>query len=86
MKPGSVLSGEAASDAGLNATQTHWVTSYSAAELRTFHRERERKMPLSGLDPRMLIGILCKTEADWVDLRRAGVAEVRMPTGCEDTY
>jgi len=26
-------------------------------------------MPLSGLDPSMLIGFLCKDEADWIDLR-----------------
>ena len=72
---GSELSG-AASDVGLDATQMHYVTSYSAAELRTFHCERVRKMPLSGLDPSMLIGFLCKTEEDWIDLRRR-VAEVR---------
>ena len=34
-------------------------------------------MPLSGLDPSMLIGFLCKTEADWIDLQRR-VAEVRV--------
>ena len=56
-------------------TQTHYVSSYSAAELRTFHCERVRKIPLSGLGPSMLIGFLCKTEADWIDLRRR-VAEV----------
>ena len=71
-----MLSGEAGSEAGLDATQIHYVTSYSAAELRTFHCERVRRMPLSGLDPSMLIGFLCKTEADWIDLRRR-VAEVR---------
>ncbi|KAF8266378.1 hypothetical protein EI94DRAFT_1733232 [Lactarius quietus] len=71
---GSDLSG-AASDAGLDPTQVHYVTSYSAAELRTFHCERVRKMPLSGLDPSMLIGFLCKTEDDWIDLRRR-VAEL----------
>jgi cysteine protease ATG4 len=27
-------------------------------------------MPLSGLDPSMLIGFLCKNEADWIDLRQ----------------
>ena len=73
---GPVLSGEAASDAGLDATKVHYVLSYSAAELRTFHCERVRKMPLLGLDPSMLIRFLCKTEADWIDLRRR-VAEVR---------
>lgn len=74
---GSELSG-AVSDTGLDATQMHYVTSYSGAELRTFHCERVRKMPLSGLDPSMLIGFLCKTEEDWIDLRRR-VAEVRSP-------
>ena len=47
---GSVLSGEAASDAGSDVTQVHYVSSYRPAELRTFHRERVRKTPLSGLD------------------------------------
>jgi cysteine protease ATG4 len=70
-----VLSGEA-SDAGLDTTQMHYVISYSAAELRTFHCERVRKMLLLGMDPSMLIGFLCKTEADWIELRRR-VAEVR---------
>jgi cysteine protease ATG4 len=72
---GSELSG-GASDVGLDATQMHYVTSYSAAELRTFHCERVRNIPLSGLDPSILIGFLCKTEADWIDLR-SRVAEVR---------
>ncbi|KAN0134647.1 hypothetical protein V8E53_007432 [Lactarius tabidus] len=66
------------SNAGLDLSQVHYVTSYSAAELRTFHSERVRKMPLSGLDPSMLIGFLCKTEADWMDLR-CRVAEVCNP-------
>ena len=35
---GSVLSGETGSEAGFGATQTHYVTSYSTAELRTLHR------------------------------------------------
>ena len=67
---GSVLSGEVTSDAGLDATKVHYVTSYSAAELQTFHCERVRNMPPSGLDPSKLIGFLCKTEVDWIDLRR----------------
>ena len=71
---GSELSGPG-SDVGLDPTQMHYVSAYSTAELRTFHCERVRKMPLSGLDPSMLIGFLCKTEADWIDLRRR-VAEV----------
>lgn len=72
---GSELSG-AASDSGLDITQIHYATAYSPTELRTFHCERVRKMPLSGLDPSMLIGFLCKNEADWLDLRQR-VTEVR---------
>ncbi|KAF9269781.1 hypothetical protein L218DRAFT_1072559 [Marasmius fiardii PR-910] len=55
---------------GLTPYQEHLISSYSVDELRTFHCERVRKMPLSGLDPSMLIGFLCKNEAEWVDFRR----------------
>jgi cysteine protease ATG4 len=55
----SELSG-AASDTNLDLTQTHYATAYSATELRTFHADRVRKMPLSGPYPSMLIGFLCK--------------------------
>ena len=54
----------------LDPLQEHYVNAYHAAELKTFHCERVRKMPLSGLDPSMLIGFLCKDEADWGDFRR----------------
>ena len=43
-----VLSGEAAGDAGLNATQVYYVTAYSAAEPRTLHCECMRKTPGAG--------------------------------------
>ncbi|KAJ6503191.1 Neutral/alkaline non-lysosomal ceramidase-domain-containing protein [Mycena vitilis] len=43
------------------AEQAFYAGAYSAAELRTFHSERVRKMPLGGLDPRMLIGSLPRT-------------------------
>lgn len=59
----------------LDQMQKHFVTAYSAAELKTFHCERVRKMPLSGLDPSMLMGFLCKNEQDWIDFK-AKVAEV----------
>lgn len=39
-------------------------------DLRTFHCDRVRKMPLSGLDPSMLLGFLCRDEQDWKDFRR----------------
>lgn len=57
-------------DRDLDAVQDHFVNAYSATELKTFHCERVRKMPLSGLDPSMLIGFLCKDEEDWIDFRK----------------
>ncbi|CAL1697204.1 unnamed protein product [Somion occarium] len=54
---------------GLDPLQRHYVTAYSPAELKTFHCDRVRKMPLSGLDPSMLMGFLCKDEHDWNDFR-----------------
>ncbi|KJA22323.1 hypothetical protein HYPSUDRAFT_41184 [Hypholoma sublateritium FD-334 SS-4] len=54
----------------VDAVQLHYCNAYSAAELRTFHCERVRKMPLSGLDPSMLIGFVCRDERDWWDFRR----------------
>ncbi|KNZ71586.1 Cysteine protease ATG4 [Termitomyces sp. J132] len=48
----------------------HYVTAYPVAELKTYHCERIRKMPLSGLDPSMLIGFVCRDESDWEDFRR----------------
>lgn len=55
---------------GLDTVQQHYATAYSAAELKTFHCEQVRKMPMSGLDPSMLIGFLCRDEAEWADFRR----------------
>lgn len=63
---------------GMDETQAHYATAYSAQELRTFHCERVRKMPLSGLDPSMLVGFLCKDEEDWQDLR-VRLADVSLP-------
>ncbi|KAL1714431.1 peptidase family C54-domain-containing protein [Schizophyllum commune] len=51
------------------ALAAHYLAGYTAAETRTFHCERVRKMPMSGLDPSMLIGFLCKDRADWEDWR-----------------
>jgi cysteine protease ATG4 len=61
------LSTESTGD--LDPVAEHYVTQYSASELRTFHCDRVRKIPLSGLDPSMLLGFLCKDEADWIDFR-----------------
>ncbi|KIK64038.1 hypothetical protein GYMLUDRAFT_57070 [Collybiopsis luxurians FD-317 M1] len=54
----------------LTPLEEHYATAYNATELKTFHCDRVRKMPLSGLDPSMLIGFLCRDEKDWVDFRR----------------
>jgi cysteine protease ATG4 len=48
--------------------QTAWYASaYSEANLKTFHCDKVKKLPLSGLDPSMLIGFLCQTEAEFDD-------------------
>ena len=62
---------------GLDPIQLHYCTAYTAAELKTFHCERVRKMPMSGLDPSMLIGFLCRDEKDWWDFKKR-VADVRL--------
>ena len=66
----------------LDPAQRHYATAYSATELNTFHCDRVRKMPLSGMDPSMLIGFLCRDENDWLDLKRR-ITEVRLsPSVC----
>lgn len=44
-----------------------YATAYSEAQLRTFHCEKVKKIPLSGLDPSMLLGFLCRDEAEFED-------------------
>ncbi|KAL5534817.1 hypothetical protein ACEPAG_1281 [Sanghuangporus baumii] len=66
---GSVSVSGQSSYGGLDPIQEHYITAYSPMELRTFHCDRVRKMPLSSLDPSMLIGFLCRDERDWRDLR-----------------
>ena len=75
MSPRSALSGI---EEDLDPLQQHYVNAYSAAELKTFHCDRVRKMPLSGLDPSMLIGFICRDESDWKDLRKK-VEEASIP-------
>ena len=60
----------------LDPLQRHFVTAYSQADLKTFHCDRVRKMPLSGLDPSMLLGFLCKDEEEWLNLKDR-ITEVR---------
>ncbi|KAJ6482396.1 hypothetical protein DFH09DRAFT_409167 [Mycena vulgaris] len=57
------------------AQDAHFAGAYSTAELRTFHCERVRKMPLTGPNSSVLIGFVCRGEAEWIDLRRR-VAEL----------
>jgi len=59
----------------MDPVQQHYAQAYAPQELKSFHCERVRKMPLSGLDPSMLLGFLCKDESDWKDFR-ARVADV----------
>lgn len=53
----------------LDTLQFHLCNAYTQAELQTFHCDRVRKMPMSGLDPSMLLGFLCRDERDWRDFR-----------------
>ncbi|KAG9018739.1 Cysteine protease atg4 [Tulasnella sp. 427] len=66
---GSSFSSIAGPPAGVDAATYHLATAYTPGELRTFHCDKVRKMPLSHMDPSMLLGFLCKDEADWIDLR-----------------
>lgn len=45
------------------------LDAYSAEQLRTFHCDKVKKMPLGSLDPSMLMGFLCRDYDDWMDLR-----------------
>jgi cysteine protease ATG4 len=44
-----------------------FATAYTEAQLRTFHCDKVKKIPLSNVDPSMLLGFLCKNEADFED-------------------
>lgn len=44
-----------------------YTTAYPDSLLRTYHCEKIKKMPLSGLDPSMLLGFVCKDEDDFED-------------------
>lgn len=53
---------------GPPALDSYFATAYPDSALRTFHTDRVRRMPLSGLDPSMLVGFLVKHASDWEDL------------------
>lgn len=44
-----------------------YAQAYADQQLRSYHCERVKKMPLSGLDPSMLLGFLCRDAADFTD-------------------
>lgn len=44
-----------------------YANAYSEAQLRTFHCEKVKKISLSGLDPSMLLGFMCRDEAEFED-------------------
>lgn len=78
-QPGSSPSGSSFASVvppGVDPTTYHYATAYSPSELRTYHCDKVRKMPINHLDPSMLLGFLIKTEADWLDFR-SRVSDVR---------
>lgn len=48
-------------------TKTWLASASTAEELSTFHCDRVRKMPMSSLDPSMLLGFLIQDHNDWQD-------------------
>jgi hypothetical protein len=50
------------------AEVAHFTRAHSPAALRTSHCERVRKMPLSGLDPGMLIRFVCREQGRGLQL------------------
>ncbi|WRT63710.1 uncharacterized protein IL334_000633 [Kwoniella shivajii] len=57
----------------VSAEMSWWANAYPDQALKTFHCEKVKKMPLSGLDPSMLLGFLVRNEEDWEDfVERAG--------------
>jgi cysteine protease ATG4 len=43
--------------------------AYTSDQLKTFHCEKVKKMPISSLDPSMLMAFLVRDYEDWLDLR-----------------
>lgn len=71
-------SGIGGSSPSLDAQTAWYLDAYTETQLRTFHSEKVRKMPLSGLDPSMLLGFLIRDEADFDDFCKR-VANVSLP-------
>lgn len=52
-------------DSQVDPQMLWYTTAYPDSLLRTYHCEKIKKMPLSGLDPSMLLGFVCKSEDDF---------------------
>lgn len=52
-------------DASGGRLNRFYAEEYTMTSLSSFHCKKVRKMPLSNLDPSMLLGLFCKTRADW---------------------
>jgi cysteine protease ATG4 len=50
-----------------DSSSAWFASAYTEAQLRTFHCDKVKKIPLSNVDPSMLLGFLCKNEADFED-------------------
>lgn len=69
------LSGQS-TGSDLDPLMEYYAYAYNPMETATYHCDKVRKMHISGLDPSMLIGFLCRDERDWRDLRER-MTEVR---------
>jgi len=50
-----------------DSSSAWFASAYTEAQLRTFHCDKVKKIPLSNVDPSMLLGFLCRNEADFED-------------------
>lgn len=69
LPPTTARAGEASptSPSGIDQQTAWYLHAYTDTQLKTFHSEKVRKMPLSGLDPSMLLGFLIRNEAEFED-------------------
>jgi cysteine protease ATG4 len=65
--PALPQNGQGQSASPLSAQTAWYLDAYTDIQLKTFHSDKVRKMPLSGLDPSMLLGFLVKDGTDFDD-------------------
>ncbi len=53
---------------GEDSEQSRTADAFDPSELATFHCGKVKRMQISGMDPSMLLGFMCKDEEDWLDL------------------